>query len=80
MKDNEIRSKLFSIAEKSLGRSFVDIDANADLFEVMGLDSLSIVELITEIEEEFNFEFEEIELLQLSTPRELIELIKKYQT
>lgn len=40
-----------------------DIDPDASLFEDgLGLDSIAIVELITLVEEKFEFEFEEDEL------------------
>jgi acyl carrier protein len=40
-----------------------EIDVDTDLFEDgLGLDSIAIVEFITLIEDDFNFEFEEDEL------------------
>ena len=44
-------------------------------FKELGIDSLDLVDLVFELEEEIGIEFEDEELLKLSTIQDLLDLI-----
>lgn len=52
------------------------IDANADLVDDLGFDSLSLVELITDIEVEFDIEIEEEEMNSIFKYGKLITFVQ----
>ena len=56
-------------------------DKNCNLKEELGFDSLLMVELIIEIEEFFGFEFdaEEMDMKQLQSYQNLLELVKRHE-
>jgi acyl carrier protein len=61
--ENEIKLKkvIKSICRLEIDEKYLDemlMDGHCDLFEKFGFESLLIVELISEIEEVFNFEFD----------------------
>lgn len=57
-----------------------DIDFHTDLIEDYGFSSISIIQLVVEIENEFNIEFEDDDLLMelLSPYKSLVEIMNKY--
>lgn len=46
-------------------------------FKDLGIDSLDLVDLVFELEEEIGVQFEDDELLQLKTVQDLLTLIEK---
>lgn len=82
-----MENKIILLIEKnnSLGlskRDIIDIVSNqeCDLKIDLGIDSFSMVSLLIEIEEEFNFEFEydSIDFEELKTFKGLCKYIEKY--
>lgn len=63
------------------GKSFCDeITSDLKLRKDLGLDSLNMVELMVEIEDNFNIEIEESDLdpAALQTVSQIYDLVKKY--
>ncbi len=48
---------------------------NESSFKDLGIDSLDLVDLVFELEEEIGVEFQDEELLKLNTVKDLLELI-----
>lgn len=63
--DYEIRQKIINLIIKSLGKNCENIvitDATK-FFDDLGFDSITIIDLIVGLEDEFNFEFSEYDNL-----------------
>jgi acyl carrier protein len=56
MMDESINSRVLKVLKKITGRDFDSIDLNADLKSQLTLDSIQIVELIVNLEKEFDIE------------------------
>ncbi len=65
----EIRSKLASAAKK-------DSLADDDKLRELGLDSLDIVEMLLQLEEEYDIHFDDVDMSKLVTVKDLLDAIK----
>lgn len=72
----EIVARVLELSEEEAG----DLDRDADLME-LGLDSMTCVEVVVNLEDEFGITVEEEDLLveNMSTIARLEELVEKYQ-
>lgn len=62
-KNDIINSILDVIKSKRLIKRKVEINENTSLFSECGIDSVDVIELIVYIEDKFNFEFEDTDLI-----------------
>lgn len=69
--EQQICQILYSIRQKEIGNN--DLDTS---FELLGIDSVELIELIVKVEEEFGIEFEE-DMLQLDKIK-TINIISRY--
>jgi acyl carrier protein len=69
---NKIATLLSS--KKGINKELISIEQS---FEDLGLDSLDAVELISDLEDEFNVTLPNIELQQIKTIRQAVEGIEK---
>ena len=69
---NKIATLLSS--KKGINKELISIEQS---FEELGLDSLDAVELISDLEDEFNVNLPNIELQQIKTIRQAVEGIEK---
>jgi acyl carrier protein len=69
---NKIATLLSS--KKGINKELISIEQS---FEDLGLDSLDAVELISDLEDEFNVNLPNIELQQIKTIRQAVEGIEK---
>ena len=63
-----------------LGLMPENLDLGRPLLQTPGLDSMRLIQLVTEIEKEFGLRFEAFEILDLKSWSELFELIQKKGT
>lgn len=68
--------------EERLQKIFSKVSKRTDItkdcvLKDLGLDSLDLVEVLMSIEEEFNIEFEEDEMLELKTVQDVYNAIEK---
>ena len=68
---------IHEIIAKTLGINQNDIKDTHDLINDLGADSLNIVEIVMEIEEEYNIEIPDEEAEQLTTVQSIIEYIEQ---
>jgi len=71
-----ILDELKTLIATSLGVDENDVDAESNLAEDLGADSLDAVELIMEIEDHFNISIEEEAAQDLQTVQDIIDYIE----
>lgn len=65
--DEAIVDRLRALAAARFGAAAKDLSADADMFEVLGIDSLQALDLLTDLEEEFRVEIPDYELQGVNT-------------
>lgn len=68
---------IHEIIAKTLGINQNDIKDTHDLINDLGADSLNIVEIVMDIEEEYNIEIPDEDAEQLTTVQSIIEYIEQ---
>ncbi len=68
--------KIKEILAEQLDVEICEIKDNSDIQEELGADSLDVMDIMTEIEEEFNIEVEDEIIETLRTPIKIEEYIK----
>ena len=68
-------SRLITLAAETFDKDAAGLSAHDDLFEVLGIDSLQAMDLLTELEETFRVEIPDYELADVRTFAGLAELI-----
>ena len=63
----DILHRLAHLATQRFGPRASDLAADADMFEVLGIDSLQAMDLLTDLEEEFDVEIPDYELQGVNT-------------
>lgn len=76
--DDDILIKLKTKLEANAPEGTV-IEADTDLASTLALDSMKLINLSLEIEDEFDIPVPLEDLANIKTPRDLAELIKKQQ-
>ena len=71
----ERESWLRALISKISGNSAAGIGVNDDLQQTLGLDSLGRLEVLAEIEDQFNFYFEDNETMNASTLAKILKAI-----
>ena len=74
---NEITTKLLALAAKRFKREVSELNATDDFFEKLGIDSFQAVELISDLESEFDIELPDYELQGVKTFAALAQKIDK---
>lgn len=67
MSSDEILAKLRELATKRFGARAATLSADDDLFDVLGIDSLQALDLLTDLEEGFGIEIPDYELQGVNT-------------
>lgn len=71
--------KVKDIIVERLGVSEADVTLEASFKDDLGADSLDVVELVMELEDEFNVEIADEDAETITTVREAVEYIEKNQ-
>ncbi|WP_101772791.1 acyl carrier protein [Peptostreptococcus faecalis] len=69
--------KIREILAEQLDVELADIKADSDIQENLGADSLDVMDIMTEIEEEFDIEVEDEVIETLRTPQKIADYINK---
>ncbi len=67
--------KLENIIEQYTG-THVDLEESTDLFKDIGMNSLELMEMVVNLEEEFNVEISDREAMQLVTVGDVIKMLE----
>ena len=76
MADSTVKT-LMELAARRFGKASSVLNPSDDFFEVLGIDSLQAMDLLTELEEEFDVEVPDYELQGVKTFEELAEVIRR---
>ncbi|MBC2577407.1 acyl carrier protein [Peptostreptococcus russellii] len=69
--------KIKEILAEQLDVELEEVKDNSDIQEDLGADSLDVMDIMTEIEEEFDIEVEDEEIENLRTPAKIEEYLKR---
>jgi acyl carrier protein len=64
-------TSLIELCAKRFNRSPQDLNPSADVFESLGVDSMQVLSLLTELEQQFNVEIPDYELREVRTFEQL---------
>ena len=76
MSRDELTTKLIELAGKRFERDPSALGAQDDFFEKLGIDSFQAMELMTDLEEEFEIEIPDYELQGVNTFEKLADVIE----
>jgi acyl carrier protein len=76
----EILSKIQEITADRLGVDETDVTPDASFREDLEADSLDLVELIMELEEQFGMEIPDEEAEKITTVEEAVDYVQEHQT
>jgi acyl carrier protein len=71
-----IRQTLIGFLESDTGNSFADLDDSANLREGLGLDSVDVVSLVSQVERHFHIRLSHDELQKLVTFNDVLDLLE----
>lgn len=80
MSPDSIEAKIVSIISEQLSLREDDIKADSRFVDDLGADSLDIVELIMEMEEEFDIEIPDEDIEKIVTVQNVIDYITRHVT
>lgn len=80
MDREEILTKIQEIAADRLGVDEGDVTPDASFREDLEADSLDLVELIMELEEQFGMEIPDEEAEKITTVEEAVDYVQEHQT
>jgi acyl carrier protein len=72
----EIRRLLIQILEDDLGQSHEDLNEAADLRTDLGLDSVDLVSVVSQVERRFKIRLTQEELAALATVKDVLDLLE----
>src|SRR5438105_175886 len=73
---NTIRQTLIELLEADTGEKYPDLDDNANLREGLGLDSVDVVSIVSQIERRFRIRLTQQELEKLVTVDDVLNLLE----
>ncbi|MBX3250289.1 MAG: acyl carrier protein [Myxococcales bacterium] len=76
MTRDALQNRLIELAAKRFERDASTLSATDDFFEKLGIDSFQAMELMTDLEEEFDIEIPDYELQGVNTLAKLAEVIE----
>ena len=74
-----VESKVREIICEQLGVSDNEVPPDASFIEVLGADSLDIVELVMALEEEYNMEISDEEAEKIRTVQDVVNYIENHE-
>ena len=75
MSRDKIRATIIDLIENDLGVRHEDLNDEISLRDGLGLDSVDIVSVISQIERQFKIRLSQVELEQISTVGQVLDLI-----
>jgi acyl carrier protein len=73
---NTIRQTLIELLEADTGEKYPDLDDNSNLREGLGLDSVDVVSIVSQIERRFRIRLTQQELEKLETVADVLNLLE----
>ncbi|MGL5255597.1 MAG: acyl carrier protein [Proteocatella sp.] len=72
-------NKVIEILAEKLDKDASEIEATAKIKDDLGADSLDMVEIVMEIEEEFDIEVEDADTASIITVQDIVDYVEKKQ-
>lgn len=72
----EVKERVINLLSEKLGYDKLEIKENQEFVNDLGADSLDMVEIIMEIEEEFGLKIDDTEISEVKTVGDLIKKIE----
>jgi acyl carrier protein len=72
----EIRQTLVELLEADTGEKYADLDDGKNLREELGLDSVDVVSIVSQIERRFRIRLSQQELMTLVTVGDVLNLLE----
>jgi acyl carrier protein len=79
MTEHEIFVRFTALVEQSSGVPADEVTSEADLTDDLGIDSLSMVEIIFSAQDEFNIEIPDEAVKDLNTVRDVVNYVQRMQ-
>lgn len=76
--DNTIKKEIIKIISKVARIDESNITDHASLRNDLWIDSLLAMQIIAQVEKQYNIEIEEVEIFNVDTIIDIVELIKEY--
>ena len=73
---NEIRETLVELLESDTGEKYSDLDDGKNLRDDLGLDSVDVVSIVSQIERRFRIRLTQQELEKLATVGDVLDLLQ----
>jgi acyl carrier protein len=70
-------TSLIELCGRRFNRNPQELDPKADVFESLGVDSMQVLSLLTELEQQFNVEIPDYELREVRTFEQLAACIEQ---
>jgi acyl carrier protein len=70
-------SRLMDLCARRFNRNPSELKAQDDVFESLGIDSMQVLSLLSEVEQQFNVEIPDYELREVRTFAQLAECIEQ---
>lgn len=77
MLENEIAKKITEALSGYIKNKSIKIEGNSELREELGLDSMDTIELVFQLEENFNIQISDDDLMGLKTVDDVVQYIEK---
>lgn len=75
--DDPVLSRLLSLARDRFGPSADDLGPGDDLYEVLGIDSMQAMDLLTDLEDAFDVEIPDYELQEVRTMASIADIVRR---
>ena len=75
MERETVFATLIDIMEADTGASYPDLKENADLRQDLGLDSVDVVSIVSQVERRFRVRLSQTELERLVTVKNVVDLV-----
>jgi acyl carrier protein len=72
-----VRQTLIELLEADTGEKYPDLDDNTNLREGLGLDSVDVVSIVSQIERRFRIRLSQQELEKLATVADVLNLLEQ---
>jgi len=72
-----IRQTLIELLEADTGEKYQNLDDSTNLREDLGLDSVDLVSIISQVERRFRLRLSQAELEKLATVNDVLDLLEK---
>jgi acyl carrier protein len=77
MSENEIEKKITDALASYIKNRSIKIEGSSQLREELGLDSMDTIELVFQLEEKFNIQISDDDLMGLKTVDNVVQYIEK---